>query len=81
MQLLISVETWRVVFYDCLNVQNQVEGHQKTNDFLDPYREAKDPRFTWLQTSFDYVKEWKASTSSRPGNFTLSDHNNMFSSR
>ena len=81
MWLLIYVETWRVVFFYCLNVRNQVEGNQKTNAFLDPYQEAKDPRFTSLQSFFDYHKEWKASILSPSGNFSLIDHNKMFSSK
>ena len=66
-------------FFDCLNVRNRVEGKHKKKEFLFPYEDENDLRFSWLLNKFlPYLKQWKASIESRQGNFLKKDKSNMF---
>lgn len=45
-------------FFDCLNVRNLLEGKNKRNPDLNPYRNVNDPRLAWLRNDFmEYIKE------------------------
>jgi hypothetical protein len=56
-------------FFDCLNVRNILEGRNKRNPHLDPYRNVDDPRITWLREDFlGYLRDWEAAVDNRIGN-------------
>lgn len=58
-------------YFDCLNVRSTTEHQRKRKPFLAPYTAVNDPRFTWLLNDFlGYLRDWKASTANRPGNFS-----------
>lgn len=65
-------------FFDCLNVRNTKEHLLKRKSFLRPYKEVEDPRFTWLDSFLEYLKNWKQSIDERPGDFSATQRNNMF---
>ena len=67
------------MFFDCLNVRNQYEGNTKRKEYLQPYGETDDARFTWLENEFlSYLGNWKESTENRPGNFSHNTRSRMF---
>lgn len=44
--------------FDCLNVRNLLEGRNKRNPDLNPYRNVNVPRLAWLRNDFlEYIKE------------------------
>ena len=66
-------------FFDCLNVRNQLEGVYDRKEFMLPYRDVNDSRFTWLKDTFlQYLENWKLSILNRPGDFTKTDRDRMF---
>lgn len=68
-------------FFDCMNVRSTSEHLRKCNSLLAPYRSTDDNRFDWLQNTFlKYLKDWRASTQVRQGNFSADDRGRMFMS-
>jgi len=66
-------------FFDCLNVQSDKECIKDRNEFCAPYTDVNDHRFMWLKNDLlQFLKSWKMSTMSRPGDFTQSERDKMF---
>lgn len=58
-------------FFDCLNVRNLLDGRNKRNPDLNPYRDVNDPRLAWLRNNFlEYIKEWERCIETREGELT-----------
>ena len=65
--------------FGCLNVRNQYEGNTKRKEYLQPYGEIDDARFTWRENEFfSYLDNWKESTENRSGNFSQNARSRMF---
>lgn len=65
-------------FFDCLNVRNLLEGRNKRNPDLNPYRDVDDPRITWLREDFlGYLQEWERDIGNRQGNHTAAEKSGM----
>ena len=69
-------------FFDCMNVRSYKEADYKRKPFLKPYSSQSDPRFDWLKNVFiKYLRDWKASISNRPGEFSKTEKAKMFLSQ
>ncbi|CAG2221682.1 unnamed protein product [Mytilus edulis] len=65
-------------FFDCLNVRNLNEGHQKRKDNLKPFTDPNDPRLDYLTDDFlKYFDDWKQSVEARPGEYSKTQKNQM----
>lgn len=65
-------------FFDCLNVRNLLEGKNKRNPDLNPYRNVNDPRLAWLRNDFlEYIKEWERCVETREGELTAAQRTAM----
>lgn len=52
---------------------NHLEGRNKRNPDLNPYRNVCDPRLLWLRNDFlEYIKEWERCVEIREGELTAS---------
>jgi hypothetical protein len=66
-------------FFDCTNVRSTTEYVRKRNDLIKPYSSCDDSRLTWLKDVFlQYLDDWKRSTLTRPGVYSLDDRGKMF---
>ena len=66
-------------FVDCTNVRSTTEYVRKRNDLIKPYSSCDDSRLTWLKDVFlQYLDDWKRSTLTRPGVYSLDDRGKMF---
>ena len=60
-------------------MRSTTEHQRKRKPFLALYRSVDDPRFLWLTNDFlGYLRDWKDSTTQRPGNFTQNARSRMF---
>ena len=56
-----------------------MEGKKSRKEFLEPYRNVNDQRFTWLSTDFlKFLANWKLAIVNRPGNFSQNARDRMF---
>ena len=63
-------------FFDFLNVRSTTEDLKKRKSFLAPYT-LPDARFKWLNDFLHYLKTWKESRETRPGNFNKNARSRM----
>ena len=65
--------------FDCTNVRSITEHSRKRNHFIKLYTSCDDEHFTWLTNVFlKYLEDWKQSTLTRPGTYSLDDRGKMF---
>ena len=68
-------------FFDCTNVRSLKEHIRKKNTFIMSYT-SNDDRLTWLKDVFlQYLENWKNSTISREGKYSVDERQKMFLSQ
>ena len=68
-------------FFDCFNVKFTKQHIKTRKKFLQPFTansENDTERWEFLDKFLKYLKDWRKSVDERPGDFTLTQRNNMF---